>query len=83
MTNETTNQKPFDKLDLFPIEATIWERTTAEGQVFYTAQVIRKFKDDSGYRSTPSYGQREADKHVTASHWVRDRLNELNKKEAA
>lgn len=83
MTNETTNNKPFDKLDLYPIEATLWKRTAGDGKVFYTAQVIRKFKDESGYRGTSSYGQREADKVIQAAQWVKDRLSVLNKREAA
>lgn len=77
------NQKPFEILDLYPVEATLWERRTKEGKVFYTAQVIRKYKDDSGYRVTPSYGQREADRFIQAAQWVKERLSVLNKKDAA
>lgn len=83
MNNQTTNQKPYEVLDLYPVEATLWERSTKDGRIFYTAQVIRKYKDESGYRGTPGYGLREADRFIQATQWVKERLSVLNKREAA
>lgn len=76
------NQKPYEILDLYPVEATLWERRTKQGVAFYTVQIIRKFKDESGYRGTPSYGQREADKFIQAAQWAKERLTVLNQKGA-
>lgn len=85
MTNKKSksNPGPYESLDLYPVEGTIWERTTSSGKVYYNGQVIRKFRDESGYRGTPSYGLHEADKFIQATEWVKDRLTVLNKKEAA
>lgn len=83
MTNQAQqpNLGPYETLDLYPVEASIWQRTTKDGKVFYTAQVIRKYKDDTGYHRASSYGLREADGFIQATQWVKEQLATLKKKE--
>lgn len=56
MSNETTSNRPVDKVRVGSVTASIWRNTTEKG-VFYNVTFDNRYQDKNGdWKSSDSYG---------------------------
>jgi hypothetical protein len=59
MSKKTEKPKPIHTVDHYPLEASIWENRSKEGQMFHSLTLVRKYKDGDRWKSTGSFNIRD------------------------
>tara|TARA_E500000318_G_scaffold14854_4_gene14818 strand:- start:26677 stop:26970 length:294 start_codon:yes stop_codon:yes gene_type:complete len=52
----TTNNQPFDRIHVGPIQAAIWKNTGNDGRSYYSVTMEKRYRDANGdWQSTSSF----------------------------
>jgi len=72
--NKTEPKKPVHRVKVGPVQANVWENESREG-VFYSMTFERFYKAGDEWKSSPSFGQRNAgavaEAAMEAACWIR------------
>lgn len=57
MTTSTTSPQPIERFAFGPIHVSVWSNTSKEGQVYYSARLERRYKDEQSgeYKTSNSF----------------------------